>query len=379
MLLSPGSACHGRLPFPVMAPKGVSNRTLLAKKKGIKMGQTIIVSYREEGRGTAKTYEGVLSDRRIGGTDRESYLELKKCLQLGPSQEVVAQEGNKRFVDAFIDDIDITEPRPDIDPQAAAAEAAAAAAAAATSVEPDASPMGMMPMGMGMPGMMPGMGMAGMGMPGMGMAGMGMPCMGGGMGMPGMGMNMGMGMPGMGMGMPMMNPMMNPMAAMGMMQQGMAAMMPMRAMAMSMQAMAGRNMAANSAEGAEAMSAAAVAMLTARSADGGELGRPEDVNTKLDAIDTGRSVHVDYTHPQLGKTKYGGVLADKYTGASHLQSYIELTGSQRIGKRGQMREREATKRLMVAFIDDVKVLPAAEESRSRSRSRRRGGAEPQPQ
>eukprot|EP00411_Alexandrium_monilatum_P012087 CAMPEP_0175267062 /NCGR_PEP_ID=MMETSP0093-20121207/43652_1 /TAXON_ID=311494 /ORGANISM="Alexandrium monilatum, Strain CCMP3105" /LENGTH=106 /DNA_ID=CAMNT_0016561681 /DNA_START=55 /DNA_END=371 /DNA_ORIENTATION=+ len=99
-----------------MAPKGVSNRTLLAKRKGIKMGQTIVVSYREEGKGASARYEGVLADRRIGGTDRESYIELRGCRLIGPSNEIVASEGTKRLVDAFIDDMDYAEPRQEPEP-----------------------------------------------------------------------------------------------------------------------------------------------------------------------------------------------------------------------------------------------------------------------
>merc|ERR1740121_966710 len=65
----------------------------------------------------------------------------------------------------------------------------------------------------------------------------------------------------------------------------------------------------------------------------------EDVGAKLEAIEEGSAVQLEYTHPQLGRTKYEGTLAEKYVGASHLQSYVELTDSQRIGKRGQLRER----------------------------------------
>jgi len=195
-----------------MAPKGVSNRTLLAKKKGIKMGQTIMVAYREDGKGDKKVYEGLLSDRRIGGTDRESYLVLKKCLLLGSKGEIVAMEGDKRFVDAFLDDMDITEPRSheEITAFLSASQLAGAMGAASDSAAGSAMDMmqmaamnpGMQAMSPGM-GMMPTMGMSGMGgMPmGMNPMGMGNPMMMGMANPMSMGMNMGMAMAAMNMGM----------------------------------------------------------------------------------------------------------------------------------------------------------------------------------
>mmetsp|Transcript_20621 Transcript_20621/g.47112 ORF Transcript_20621/g.47112 Transcript_20621/m.47112 type:complete len:154 (+) Transcript_20621:1-462(+) len=96
----------------------------------------------------------------------------------------------------------------------------------------------------------------------------------------------------------------------------------------------------------------------------------EDVAETIENTGEGEYVSVAYTHPQLGKTTYRGWLSEKYTGASNLQSYIQLSDCKRIGRSGALREREATKRLMTAFIDEVKIVsPSTDRSRSRSRSR----------
>jgi len=192
-----------------------------------------------------------------------------------------------------------------------------------------------MPMSMGMmPPMTMGGGMMPMGMMPMGM-GM-MPMMGMGMGMP---MGMGMG-PLMGMG-----PMM------GMMQ---------------MAAMAG-----GEGGGAKSSSAPASGPLALRL--GGEPSHsPEDIAFALESIEEGEYIEVAYTHPRIGKTRYRGVLSEKYVGESNLQSYIQLNECQRIGSRGHLREREASKRLMTAFIDEVQVAsPAAAAARGHDPSRSR--------
>merc|ERR1719264_1304995 len=102
----------------------------------------------------------------------------------------------------------------------------------------------------------------------------------------------------------------------------------------------------------------------------------EDVAETIDNTSEGEHVSVAYTHPQLGKTTYRGWLSEKFTGASNLQSYIQLSDSKRIGRSGAVREREATKRLMTAFIDEVKTVDpgrgrGCSRSARRSRSRRR--------
>eukprot|EP00419_Tripos_fusus_P021867 CAMPEP_0172719792 /NCGR_PEP_ID=MMETSP1074-20121228/75710_1 /TAXON_ID=2916 /ORGANISM="Ceratium fusus, Strain PA161109" /LENGTH=302 /DNA_ID=CAMNT_0013545183 /DNA_START=121 /DNA_END=1025 /DNA_ORIENTATION=- len=291
------------------------------------MGQTIVIAYRVDGKGTVNRYEGVLADRRIGGTDRESYLELKKCLQLGPSNEILAREGNKKFIDAFIDDMAVTEARPDEPPPSEVEMATAMQNQMA---------MGMTPMGMGT-GMMPmAMNMMPMGM-GMGMMPMGM-------------MSMGM-----------------PMAAMGMMP-GMAAMQ----MAAMQSAQAG-NSAGFGAGGGATSSTATSSIMDLRFGEEPK-SSPEELAAAIERIDLHKSVRVAYMHPQLGKTTYQGVLREKFAGASALQSYIRLGDCERIGRSGKVREREEDKRLMTAFIDEITCIkseaaPTSHSSHSRSRER----------
>lgn len=197
--------------------------------KGLRIGSYVLICYRER-RGHAEEkvdYEGFIEDKRVGWDNRESYVELKDCVRLNQNGEIVAREGKKRLIDAFIDDCEVIdkEDRP-LSPQLAAAEGSGGGMDASTASMAGGMPMGMAMVPMMGPGMPMGMPMAmgpGMAMP---MAGampmqtgmtMGMPM--GAAGMPmAMGMPMGMAMP---MGMPMamgMMPMasMNPMADMGM-------------------------------------------------------------------------------------------------------------------------------------------------------------------
>ncbi|CAK9030220.1 unnamed protein product [Durusdinium trenchii] len=143
-----------------MAPKGISNRTLLAKQKGIKMGMNVSVTYREEGKGSLLKYEGIMADRRIGGTDRESYIELKNTILIGKENEVVATEGVKRFYDAWIEDMDQAEKR--LPQEITTAQAAAAARRTAAPPRPERSSCGLDCGGCGCLGM-PGMGGCGCG------------------------------------------------------------------------------------------------------------------------------------------------------------------------------------------------------------------------
>jgi len=235
------------------AGKGQSKRRM--HLKGLRMGSYVLISYREKRPGHLDEkvdYEGTLVDKRVGWENRESYVELKDCLQLNDRGEIVAREDKKRLIDAFIEDCDIIEKveRP-LSPELAKAEGAGGfsplgvalfeAAVKGTSVDGGScsSATGMMPMAaMGMGGMMP-MAMAG-GVP-MAMAGMqagmptgmqagvptGMPC--------GMPMAMGMGMPmtmvpmGMSAGMPMGMAM-----PMGMTPMSMGGMIPMQMPTMGM-------------------------------------------------------------------------------------------------------------------------------------------------
>jgi len=161
-----------------------------------------------------------------------------------------------------------------------------------------------------------------------------------------MGLGIGLGM-GMGMGM------------------GMGAFMPGMA-AMQMAAMAGGE---GGAKSSDARAAGDEALLL-----GERPGcSPEDIAVTLEGIEEGQCVRVAYTHPRLGKTRYQGTLAEKYMGASNLQSYIQLSECQRLGSRGHVREREATKRLMLAFIDEVGAADPARADASRSRSPKHDG------
>eukprot|EP00403_Amphidinium_massartii_P010265 CAMPEP_0178419042 /NCGR_PEP_ID=MMETSP0689_2-20121128/25401_1 /TAXON_ID=160604 /ORGANISM="Amphidinium massartii, Strain CS-259" /LENGTH=252 /DNA_ID=CAMNT_0020040457 /DNA_START=168 /DNA_END=922 /DNA_ORIENTATION=- len=110
------------------------------------MGQYVQVTYKESMQSTK--YEGTLCDKRIGSTERESYIELKDCRKI-EREMAVSNEGTKRFIDSFIEECVVTEPSPEAPPQ----------------------PQGGMMMGgaAGMPGMMPMMGMPMMPMMGMGM------------------------------------------------------------------------------------------------------------------------------------------------------------------------------------------------------------------
>merc|ERR1719296_735876 len=110
-----------------------------------------------------------------------------------------------------------------------------------------------------------------------------------------------------------MSPMMNPMAGM-----------------MAMQANAMRAMASGGEGEGDAGGAAPEAPLAELAVQLASLqgttgaGTTQDVGAKIEALEEGSKVHVEYTHPQLGRTRYEGVLKEKFEGASHLQSYIEL-------------------------------------------------------
>lgn len=96
-----------------------------------------------------------------------------------------------------------------------------------------------------------------------------------------------------------------------------------------------------------------------------------DVEGVIACTELGEYVRVVYQHPQLGKTNYEGVLTEKRAGAAH-EAYVQLEYCKRLGRRGQVRERVAKKRLMTAFIDDLRITTqTGSRSRSVSRSRTR--------
>lgn len=191
---------------------GKGQRRLMTK--GIKMGSYVRIAYRVRsvhGSNQAEEdidYEGTIVDKRIGGQDRESYVELKNALRLDAKGRVVACEKTKRLTDAFIESCQVVEKR-DVSAVAEAIGAAEVAAARGSrsgggdgdsvavpgmllGVVPgvampgsdggDGSIVmqgGMVPMGMAMPGMMP---MITVGMGGVQVVGAMMGGMGGGTG-----------------------------------------------------------------------------------------------------------------------------------------------------------------------------------------------------
>merc|ERR1712150_26025 len=234
-----------------------------------------------------------------------------------------AREGSKKFIDAFIDDMAVTEPRPDEPPPS----------------ELDIVTTMQNPMAMGMT-------------PGMGMMPMGM-------GMMPMGMGMGM--------MPMGMMSMMPMAAMGMMP-GMAAMQ----MA-AMQAAQTGNSGSFCAGGGATSSTATASIMDLRFGEEPK-SSPEELAAAIESINLDELVRVDYTHPQLGKTRYQGVLREKFAGASALQSYIRLGDCEHNRQSDSVRECEEDKRLMTAFIDEITAIrseaaPTSHRSCSRNRER----------
>merc|ERR1719247_2132689 len=112
--------------------KGNSQRKM--PMKGLRIGSYVLICYREKkGHVEEKVdYEGTIADKRVGQDNRESYVELKDCVKLNNNGEIIAREGKKRLVDAFIEDCDVIDKddRP-VSAQLAAAESGASADAAA--------------------------------------------------------------------------------------------------------------------------------------------------------------------------------------------------------------------------------------------------------
>jgi len=141
------------------------------KLKGISVGQSVVVSYLGRGTSTHSTdYEGVLCDRHVGASDRESYLELEGCKKVGHAGPVDDDE-RMRFIDAFVESVRIRQPTPEREEPPPQTEEAAQLGTRkpAKHSENDCAQdmsMGMIGMGMGMGmGMAPAMGMT----PAMGM------------------------------------------------------------------------------------------------------------------------------------------------------------------------------------------------------------------
>jgi len=80
--------------------------------KGLRMGSYVRICYQEKGPGHVDDkcdYEGTIVDKRIGGQDRESYVELQDCIRIGSYGEIIAKEKKKRFIDAFIVECGVTD------------------------------------------------------------------------------------------------------------------------------------------------------------------------------------------------------------------------------------------------------------------------------
>jgi len=91
------------------AGKGNSQRKM--PLKGLRMGSFVLICYREKrGHQDEKVdYEGTIVDKRVGWDNRESYVELKDCVKLNRDGEIIAREGKKKLIDAFIDDCEAAD------------------------------------------------------------------------------------------------------------------------------------------------------------------------------------------------------------------------------------------------------------------------------
>ncbi|CAE7279014.1 unnamed protein product [Symbiodinium sp. CCMP2592] len=93
---------------------GKGQRRLMTK--GIKMGSWVAVSYRvpikqEIDENDTGHYEGRIIDKRIGGQDRESFIELKDVLKVDIDGNIIGKEKQKRLIDAFIEDCKVIDKR----------------------------------------------------------------------------------------------------------------------------------------------------------------------------------------------------------------------------------------------------------------------------
>ncbi|CAL1166317.1 unnamed protein product [Cladocopium goreaui] len=124
-------------PGPVATPSLVNleaqsrsmKATTMQKQRGFRKKVSVNCSFcfpvrTPEGKGPLLKYEGIMADRRIGGTDRESYIELKNSILVGKENEILALEGVKRLFDAWIDDMALAEQRSTQEMTAAKAAAA---------------------------------------------------------------------------------------------------------------------------------------------------------------------------------------------------------------------------------------------------------------
>eukprot|EP00441_Pelagodinium_beii_P036722 CAMPEP_0197628816 /NCGR_PEP_ID=MMETSP1338-20131121/6953_1 /TAXON_ID=43686 ORGANISM="Pelagodinium beii, Strain RCC1491" /NCGR_SAMPLE_ID=MMETSP1338 /ASSEMBLY_ACC=CAM_ASM_000754 /LENGTH=160 /DNA_ID=CAMNT_0043199815 /DNA_START=86 /DNA_END=564 /DNA_ORIENTATION=+ len=144
--------------------KGQSQRKM--PTRGVKLGSYVRVHYRLPGKQSTgqeedmHDYEGKLVNKRIGAEDRESFVELKECLQFDLDGNFLGMEKTRRLIDAFIEKCEVCEkrdPLPQLAPEGSTAVGSTAKAAADDDDSDDDTPAmmpGMMPAMMGM--MMPG-------------------------------------------------------------------------------------------------------------------------------------------------------------------------------------------------------------------------------
>merc|ERR1719399_2707624 len=121
--------------------------------KGIRMGSYVRIYYRVPGKPGATEqeilYEGKIVDKRVGGQDRESYVELENCMELDSEDRLVETTKRKRLSDAYIEHCKVVEKRET--PPEPAPKLVEQKPAPETSAD-----QGVMAPGM-VPGMMPGM------------------------------------------------------------------------------------------------------------------------------------------------------------------------------------------------------------------------------
>jgi len=129
--------------------------------KGVRMGSYVRIYYRVPGKPGATEqdilYEGKIVDKRVGGQDRESYVELENCMELDSEDRLIELTKRKRLSDAFIEHCKVIEKR-ETPPEPAPTPVEQTTLGA--SEEQGGMMGGMMPGMMG--GMMPGMMQGGM-------------------------------------------------------------------------------------------------------------------------------------------------------------------------------------------------------------------------
>jgi len=80
-------------------------------------------------------------------------------------------------------------------------------------------------------------------------------------------------------------------------------------------------------------------------------------------FELGSNIRIKYQHPSMGKITYEGILVEKQIEGTNHESYVTLQDCKRVSSSsGKIREREESKRLMSAFINDARLLPPPAEA-----------------